>query len=80
MVRVRCTLSPQERRHEGATAIVARSPIRNLAHSRGLETSRLPSFDDLGQDALVIGHEQDNKLQRRFAAEREALRLLSPRG
>lgn len=52
--------------------------IRTLFGTRELMTPPIATlFDDLQQDALVIAHEQDSKLQRRkLRAASEALPLL----
>jgi hypothetical protein len=60
---------------DGYTA--ALRDVAKLAHSRGVVTEPLDALlRDLTQDALVIDHEQSNRLQRRrLAAAREAVLL-----
>lgn len=60
---------------DGYTA--ALRDVAKLAHSRGLVTEPLDALlRDLTQDALVIEHEQSNRLQRRrLVAARETVLL-----
>jgi hypothetical protein len=62
---------------DGYTA--ALRDVTKLAHSRGVVTEPLDALlHDLTQDALVIDHEQSNRLQRRrLAAAREAVPLFA---